>query len=70
MGHQDTNQPNADDEEVEREQLLNDDLQQDEQEISKDGQYKAHILSTDSELIVKRYFYVTSPPKHLMQFTE
>nr|XP_056704085.1 Golgi membrane protein 1 [Euleptes europaea] len=37
-GHRDTNQANADDEEVEREQLLNDDLQQDDQEISKDGE--------------------------------
>ncbi|XP_054843636.1 Golgi membrane protein 1 [Eublepharis macularius] len=33
IGHRDTNQANTDDEEVEREQLLNNDLQQDDQEI-------------------------------------
>ncbi|XP_060091422.1 Golgi membrane protein 1 [Heteronotia binoei] len=39
--HHDTNQANTDDEEVEREQLLNDDLQQDDQEISKDGELRS-----------------------------
>ncbi|XP_048360541.1 Golgi membrane protein 1 isoform X1 [Sphaerodactylus townsendi] len=37
LGHRNTNQANDDDDEVEREQLLNDDLQQDDQEMSELG---------------------------------
>ncbi|KAL8203355.1 UNVERIFIED_CONTAM: hypothetical protein K2H54_049635 [Gekko kuhli] len=44
IGHQDTNQANTDDEEVEREQLFNDDLQQDDQEISKNVMWAENIL--------------------------
>ncbi|XP_015274770.1 PREDICTED: Golgi membrane protein 1 [Gekko japonicus] len=56
VGHQDTNQANTDDEEVEREQLLNDDLQQDDQEISKDGELGSKTArqrnkSTDYNLV-------------------
>ncbi|XP_077200752.1 Golgi membrane protein 1 isoform X2 [Paroedura picta] len=50
LGHQNTNQANADDdEEVEREQLLNDDLQQDDQELSKDGELGSKTARKDNK---------------------
>ncbi|XP_034956049.2 Golgi membrane protein 1 [Zootoca vivipara] len=48
MRHQDANHGKADDEEVEREHLLNDDLQQDEQETRKTGEFGIKKVNQDN----------------------
>nr|XP_060618090.1 Golgi membrane protein 1 [Anolis sagrei ordinatus] len=53
VSHQNIIEAKADDEEVEREQLLNDDLQQDDQEPSKDGEFGIQRVNQD----VKRVDY-------------
>ncbi|XP_061482739.1 Golgi membrane protein 1 [Rhineura floridana] len=48
VNHQNANQAQADDEEVEREHLLNDDLQQDEQETRKDSAFGIKTVSQNN----------------------
>ncbi|XP_033019693.1 Golgi membrane protein 1 [Lacerta agilis] len=48
MRNQNANQAKADDEEVEREHLLNDDLQQDEQETRKTGEFGIKTVNQDN----------------------
>nr|XP_034956049.1 Golgi membrane protein 1 [Zootoca vivipara]XP_034956050.1 Golgi membrane protein 1 [Zootoca vivipara] len=48
MRHQDANHGKADDEEVEREHLLNDELQQDEQETRKTGEFGIKKVNQDN----------------------
>ncbi|XP_044301814.1 Golgi membrane protein 1 isoform X2 [Varanus komodoensis] len=49
MGHQSAHQAKTDEEEIEREQLLNDDLQQDDQETSKDGDLELKAVIQDNK---------------------
>ncbi|XP_003216565.2 Golgi membrane protein 1 [Anolis carolinensis] len=49
MSYQNNIEAKADDEEIEREQLLNDDLQQDDQEPSKDGEFRIQRVNQDAK---------------------